>query len=144
MLDARPPVRWSQEDRNFIEALAEKGQQGEVSLKELNNLRVRIGGAAKSWLNNFIKKGNGVRVLVTLMWGRLLREPFGPADELIIHELLLSLKAVMNTKHGLTEAMSVAGVVDAITLCVAPHMPSEVCCVALNILAVLSFFSQHG
>ena len=77
MLDARPPVRWSQEDRNFIEALAEKGQQGEVSLKELNNLRVRIGGAAKTWLNDFIKKGNGVRVLVTLMWGRLLREPFG-------------------------------------------------------------------
>ena len=71
---ARARALSPQEDRNFVEALAEAGQRGEVSLKELNNLRVRIGGAAKSWLNNFIKKGNGVRVLVTLMWGRLLRE----------------------------------------------------------------------
>ena len=91
----------------------------------------------------FLSAG-GVRVLVTLMWARLLREPFGPVEELVVNELLSCLKAVMNTEDFLRTALEVPGAVDSIALCVDDRMPSQICCVALEILSVTCFFSGHG
>ena len=62
--------------KEFVEGLATAGKQGDiVSLSDLSRLQRMVSTGGNLWLTGFLKKGNGIRVLATLMWGRLLREP---------------------------------------------------------------------
>ena len=50
-------------------------QRDELSLSELSKLQRMIASAGATWLTGFLQKGNGIKMLVSLMWQRLLREP---------------------------------------------------------------------
>jgi len=110
-------------------------QQARVGVKELQHLRVVLGGQGKSWMQGFVTEG-----ALTALLGVLAREGQGDG---VFAEVLRCLKAFMNNEFGLNTILGTPAAVDQIAL-VLTYGNDDMRTQVIELLTVLCWISEQG
>ena len=104
---------WSEREKSLLKTL---DNSKNPDMQSILQMKVWISSATREVMSAFLDAG-GVRVILKLILQRVNKKPLDEIDAVILYELLLCCKLLMNNAVGMKGFLDVSGAIDTIALC---------------------------
>lgn len=104
---------WGERENSLLKSL---DTAKNPDMQSILQMKVWISSATREVMSAFLDRG-GVRVILKLILQRVNKKPLDEIDAVILYELLLCCKLLMNNSVGMKGFLDVSGAIDTIALC---------------------------